>query len=138
EERITFKNIKYGNSSGSYSVKDTTTALRRMELNAAFMLTIPGPKMIWEFGELGYDYSRCYLSTNGEGGDCNTKTDAKPIRWDYQNNASRKAVYNVYSKLLKLRNVPNFLPTFVSNNITYNLSGAFKTMQVISDSLKLV
>ena len=43
EERVTFKNIKYGNSSGSYNVKDTATALKRMELNAAFLLGIPGP-----------------------------------------------------------------------------------------------
>ncbi|MGN6401093.1 MAG: alpha-amylase family glycosyl hydrolase, partial [Flavisolibacter sp.] len=85
EERITYKNIKYGNSSASYNVKDTATALKRMELNAAFLFTIPGPKMIWQFGELGYDYSRCYLSSNGEGGDCDHKLDAKPIRWDYLN-----------------------------------------------------
>jgi hypothetical protein len=33
--------------------------------------------------------------------------------------------------------VPNFLPTFVSNNINYNLSGGFKTLQISSDSLKI-
>ncbi|MES2882009.1 MAG: alpha-amylase family glycosyl hydrolase, partial [Bacteroidota bacterium] len=93
EERITFKNIKYGNSSGSYNVKDTATALKRMELNAAFLLGIPGPKMIWQFGELGYDYSRCYLSTNGEGGDCDKKLDPKPIRWDYLQVPERKQLH---------------------------------------------
>src|SRR5438045_2666399 len=76
-------NEKYGNSFGSYTTRDTTTALKRIEQNAAFLFTIPGPKMIWDFGELGYDYSRCYLSSNGEGGDCDTKLDPKPIRWDY-------------------------------------------------------
>ena len=138
EERITFKSIKYGNSSGGYNIKDTTTALKRMELNAAFFLTIPGPKMIWEFGELGYDYSRCYLSTNGEGGDCDKKLDPKPIRWDYQNKPNRKAVFDVYAKLIKLRNTPNFTPTFVSSDITHSLSGAFKWIKVNSDSLKLL
>ncbi|MEI9806398.1 MAG: alpha-amylase family glycosyl hydrolase [Bacteroidota bacterium] len=67
EERITYKNIKYGNAAGSYNIREVGTALKRMELNAAFMLTTPGPKMIWEFGELGYDFSRCYLATNGGG-----------------------------------------------------------------------
>lgn len=33
------------------------TALKRMQQAAAFFFTIPGPKMIWQFGELGFDYS---------------------------------------------------------------------------------
>ncbi len=138
EERVTFKSIKYGNSSGGYNIRDTATALKRMELNAAFTFTIPGPKMIWQFGELGYDYSRCYQATNGEGGDCNTKLDSKPIRWDYQNNPNRKSLFGVYSKLLALRNIPNFLPTFTGNDVIYNLAGGFKWIKVSSDSLKLM
>jgi glycosidase len=126
EERITFKNIKYGNSSGGYTVRDTATALKRMELNAAFTFTIPGPKMIWEFGELGYDYSRCYLSTNGEGGDCNKKLDPKPIRWDYKSDARRKHVYDTYSQLIKLRFHPWYVGAFQSATIDRSLAGGFK------------
>ncbi len=134
EERITYKNIKYGNSSGAYSVKDFATALKRMELNAAFMLTIPGPKMIYQFGELGYDFSRCYLATNGEGGDCNTKTDAKPIRWDFQQVTQRKQVYDLYSSLNKLRFQSLYKDVFTANNInlTRNLGGGFKSILVRS------
>jgi 1,4-alpha-glucan branching enzyme len=62
EERLMFKNIKYGNSSGSYNIKDTGIALRRNEMAAAFYFSIPGPKMIWEFGELGYDKTAQDLS----------------------------------------------------------------------------
>ncbi len=136
EERLMYKNEQYGNASGTYNIKDVNTALKRNEMAASFWATIPGPKMMWQFEELGYDYS---INTCEDG---ITISDAcrlsrKPIRWDYQNNPNRKALYNVYSKLLKLRNVPNFLPTFVTNNITYNLSGGFKTLQVSSDSLKL-
>ena len=29
--------------------------LERLKLNAAFFFLIPGPKMIWQFGEFGYD-----------------------------------------------------------------------------------
>ncbi|MFN2438578.1 MAG: alpha-amylase family glycosyl hydrolase, partial [Chitinophagaceae bacterium] len=130
EERIAYKNIKYGNSSGSYNVRDTATALKRMELNAAFMLTIPGPKMIWQFGELGYDYSRCYLSTNGEGGDCDKKLDPKPIRWDYKNEARRQQVYNVYSQLNRLRNHQWYKGVFQSSTIERSLSGAFKWIKL--------
>ena len=46
-------------------------------------------------------------------------------------------MFDAYAKLIRLRNVPNFSPTFVSSDITYNLSGAFKWIKVNSDSLKL-
>jgi glycosidase len=134
EERITFKNVKYGNASGSYNIKDLPTALKRMELNTAFFLTIPGPKMIWEFGELGYDFSRCHLSTNGEGGDCNTKTDAKPIVWNYKDVIQRKRLYDIYTSLNKLRFHPWYKDVFIGNaiNLTRNLGAGFKTLNIRS------
>ncbi len=135
EERLMYKNLKYGNSTATYTTKDTAIALRRNEMAAAFYFSIPGPKMIWEFGELGYDYSRCYQSTNGEGGDCNKKLDPKPIRWDYQLDAGRKRQFEIYSALLKLRKAyPN---TFTSGTITSSLNGAFKSIQVTHNDLSL-
>ena len=56
EERMAYKNINFGNSSGAYNTKDTAVSLLRNEMCAAFLLSMPGPKMIWQFGELGYDY----------------------------------------------------------------------------------
>jgi 1,4-alpha-glucan branching enzyme len=142
EERITFKAIKYGNSNGLYNVKDSLTALKRMELNTAFLLTIPGPKMVYEFGELGYDYSRCHLSTNGDGGDCNTKLDPKPIRWDYFQVELRKRVYDIYSSLSKLRYHGWYKDIFLGNNINIarSLGGAFKSIIIRSanDTSQLV
>lgn len=29
--------------------------MNQLAANAAFCFTVPGPKMIWQFGELGYD-----------------------------------------------------------------------------------
>ncbi len=104
----------------------------------AFWSMIAGPKMMWQFGELGYDYSRCYLSTNGEGGDCNTKTNPKPIRWDYYQNPERRALYDVYSKLLKLRTTSNYLSTFTNGSMAYNLAGAIKWLSTSGDSLKVM
>ncbi|NTS40576.1 T9SS type A sorting domain-containing protein [Flavisolibacter sp. BT320] len=130
EERITYKNIRYGNGNANYSVRDTATALKRMALNAAFLLTIPGPKMIWQFGELGYDYSRCYLATNGEDGNCNTKTDPKPIPWNYQAEARRRLVFDTYSQLNKLRFHPGYTGAFQSGTVTQSLNGAFKWIKV--------
>ena len=136
EERLMYKNEVYGNSSGSYNIKDTATGLNRNAMAAAFFAMIPGPKMIWQFGELGFDYS--INSCNGDSINNNCRTNPKPLGWKYYNNTNRQALYNVYAKLLKLRNTSNYLSTFTTGNISYNLSGAFKTLTVTSDSLKIV
>ncbi|MEG8946385.1 alpha-amylase family glycosyl hydrolase [Rosettibacter firmus] len=96
EERLMYKNIKWGNALGSYDIKKTNIALSRMKLVNAFFLTIPGPKMIWQFGELGYDYSIDYNGRLGE----------KPIRWDYytnQNFSERQKLFKFISELISLR-----------------------------------
>ncbi len=99
EERQMYKNETYGNCSNTnYCITDTSIALQRSALAAAFLLTIPGPKMIWQFGETGYDYSINWPCMTE---DC--RTAAKPPRWDYLENPNRKALYDVYSKLLALR-----------------------------------
>ncbi|NUO79014.1 T9SS type A sorting domain-containing protein [candidate division KSB1 bacterium] len=94
EEWLMYRNLQYGRSSGNYSVKDLNTALDRMKLVAAFFLTLPGPKMLWQFGELGYDQA---LPNNG-------RTDPKPILWNYNTQPNRKNLYKVFAALLKLRN----------------------------------
>lgn len=93
EERLMYKNITYGNSSGNYSTQDTSTALNRIKLAAAFFLTYPGPKMMWQFQELGYDYSIDYNGRIGE----------KPIRWDYYDQINRLNLYKTFAALTKLR-----------------------------------
>ena len=135
EERLMYKNLQFGNSStASHNVRDLNTALKRIELCAGFFLTAPGPKMIWQFGELGYDFSinRC---TNGTV-NTNCRLDNKPIRWDYRDVVQRKSVYNVFAKLNKLRFHPWYKDVFLANNInlTRNLGGAFKSMTVRSST----
>lgn len=102
EERIGYECITYGNSAGSYSVKNPTTALRRIEMLNNLLYTIPGPKMLWQFGELGYDFSigRCEDGTI-KPNDC--RTSPKPIRWDYYQSALRRRLYTATAALLHLR-----------------------------------
>jgi hypothetical protein len=139
EERVMFKVLKYGNNTGTQNVRDTTQALKRMELASAFLFTVPGPKMIWQFGELGYDYSRCYLSTNGEGGDCDRKLDNKPIRWDYLGQPRRKQLYDAYSKQISLRFHPWYKDLFQSGTISPSLVAGIKSLQVNSgDTSRMV
>lgn len=102
EERLMYKNLQFGNSQGSYSVRDLNTALDRIELANTFFWTIPGPKMIWQFGELGYDFSINYCLQNGSiNNDC--RTGRKPIRWDYFQVPERRDLYNYVSDLAYLK-----------------------------------
>ncbi len=133
EERMMYKNLQFGNTSNpSHNVRDLNTALKRVELCAAFFLSAPGPKMIWQFGELGYDFSinRCVDGTINN----NCRLDNKPIRWDYPAVVARKRLYDIFAAMNKLRFHPWYKDVFTANNtsITRNLGGAFKTMTLRS------
>ncbi len=101
EERLMYKNLQFGNSNGSYNVRDLNTALKRMELAGAFFFTVPGPKMIWQFGELGYDIS---INQNG-------RTGNKPILWNYLANENRRNIKETWSKLIQLKLKYNIFKT---------------------------
>ena len=126
EERLMYKNLQFGNSNSSYSAKDLNTALKRNEMAAAFWSLIPGPKMIWQFGETGYDYSINTCENGTINNDC--RTNPKPVKWDYYSNANRKSLYDVYSAMLRLKITPQYLSTFTTNNVTWNLGSGFKWM----------
>jgi 1,4-alpha-glucan branching enzyme len=135
EERMMYKNIQYGNSSGTYNIKDLNTALKRIEMCGAFLFTIPGPKMFWEFGELGYDYS-INTCINGSTND-SCRLTPKPVRWDYLQNIQRSRLHNVFSALIKLRFDNLYKDVFTTNQITRDLLGGFKWIQVTTDSSKI-
>ena len=120
EERLMAKNLAYGNSSGGYNIKELNTALGREELAGVFFFTIPGPKMIWQFGEVGYDYNINYPGAIG--GD-EHRVDSKPIRWDYYQDFNRRSIFNVWSELIMLKKTYS---TFRTTDYTLNLSGIFK------------
>jgi len=119
EERIMFKNITSGNSNGTYNIRNLETATKRLELVGTFFFTIPGPKMFWQFAELGYDIS---INQNGRLGN-------KPINWNYQFNKNRKNLYDVWSSLIKLKTEE---PIFETKDYSVNLSGFGKTIYLNS------
>lgn len=124
EQWLMFKNISFGactnfpdggpgcdTDPGSYNVRDLNTALGRQKLAGAFFFTLPGPKMIWQFGELGYGYGDSGEQCLNDSTDCPSiapgRTGNKPIRWDYWNNPDteeRIKLYKTWSSLIKLRN----------------------------------
>ncbi|PHQ55771.1 MAG: alpha-amylase [Lutibacter sp.] len=125
EERIMYKNIEFGNSNENYNVKDLNTALSRQELAAMFFFTIPGPKMIWQFGELGYDIS---IDENGRVG-------RKPIHWEYVDDVNRKQIYNTWATLIEFKRQQ---PVFNSDDFTLNVGTLTKSIVLRDDSMDVV
>ncbi len=131
EERLMFKNKTYGNSSQApaYDIKDLNTGLNRIKLAATFFITVPGPKMIWQFGELGYD-----ISIN-QGG----RLGKKPIPWadglNYYSNTDRKNLFNVFAALIRLKK--NY-PAFSSDNFSLATSVGLKRIKITHSSMNVV
>ena len=100
-----------------------TVAMRRAGASAAFFLTVPGPKMIWQFGEIGYDYSIDY----------NDRTGEKPVVTDqYMAVPARKALYDTYASLLKFRREnPRFFDSDAS--FTWTPTGTLKKITCTVD-----
>jgi 1,4-alpha-glucan branching enzyme len=138
EERLMFKNEQYGNSGTGYNIKVISTGLQRNAMATAFWAVIPGPKLMWQFGELGYDYS---INTCSDGTTINNncRTDAKPIKWNYYQDANRRGLYNVYAALFKLRSQPAYLSTFTTGTVNYSLANTslVKWLNVSGDALKI-
>ena len=98
-------------------------AMRRAGASAAFFLTVPGPKMIWQFGEIGYDIS---IEENGRTGEKPVKTD------EYMAVPARKALYDTYAALLKFRREnPRFFDSDAS--FTWTPTGNLKMITCTAD-----
>ncbi len=130
EERMMYKNLQWGNGSGNYRITDMGTALNRVKLAAAFFFTIPGPKMIWQFGELGYDYSINWPSGNED-----DRLTPKPIRWDYFQENTRYYVYRVFQELIKLKR--NY-DAFRTTDFSLDVGGTMKVIKLHSSSMNVV
>ena len=111
EERIMVSLLQSGFIEGDYNIRQLPTALDRVELNSVFLLPLPGPKMIWQFGERGYD-----VSINDFGG----RLSEKPPRWEYLDNSDRTDLFQVMAQLNHLKQT---YEEFSPESFDYHLSG---------------
>lgn len=126
EERLMYKNLQFGNSNNSeHNVKNLPIALKRMQTAASLFIPFPGPKMIWQFGELGYDVSIDY----------NGRTGRKPIHWEYYQDDNRREIFNTLAHLNRLKQQ---YEVFKTDNYDYSLSGAIKWLKLNSTSMDVV
>ncbi len=125
EERLMVITQTDGNyQNANHNVRESDIALKRMELCANFFIPFPGPKMIWMFGELGYDYSIDY----------NGRVGRKPIRWDYFDQHNRKRLYQVYSELGKLKKT---YPVFQSEDVELVLRDTVKRIHLNHEEMNV-
>jgi len=117
EERIVFD--------ASKTITSLSTVLERSKAAAATFLTIPGPKMIWQFGELGYDTS---INQNG-------RTGRKPMKWEYFQETDRLKLYKVYGELIKLKTTQEIYRT---TDFKVDLKGLVKKMILTDSNSKLI
>lgn len=125
EERQVYEIFQYGNSAGGYNVKDFNTGLSRIEMASTLFYTIPGPKMLWQFGELGYDIS---INQNG-------RTGPKPILWNYTEIPGRQKIYKVKKALIELR---NGYEVFKNGSVELNLAGRVKRIKLGHNTMNVV
>jgi glycosidase len=130
EERQMFNCLNSGSNAGTYNIKDTIIALRRMALNGAFFFTLPGPKMIYEFGERGFDYSINWPSMTSS-----SRLDPKPPRWDYLANYQRSHLMFLWSEMIKLKTQN---PLFETTDFELDLTGMMKKVRLHSASLSAI
>lgn len=134
KDRLMFQARQYG---ASAEIKTLAGALKRMASIAAISTPIPGPKMLWQFAELGWDSSiyTCPDGTindesNAKPGDCKLATKhVKQWTENWMAVPERKALYDTYARINALKiNEPVF-----NGSVTLN-SGTFTPSIYIFDS----
>lgn len=107
KDRMAYKQLAWPAFDSLKGDNNLENRMKQLAVNAAFMLTVPGPKMIWQFGEMGYDVC-IFANSSGnltvDYGKEDYKTDPKPTHWEYLDNSHRKGLHHVYTQLMKMRN----------------------------------
>lgn len=130
EERLVYEMIKLGRSSGTYNTKELSVALNRSKLASAFFYTLPGPKMLWQFQELGYDIDINFAGRTGE----------KPLPWGvdglgYYEDEQRQKLYTTTAEIIGLTNT--YATAFDEGSLTTTLSGDLRTISIAHEELSV-
>ncbi|MFN8355655.1 MAG: alpha-amylase family glycosyl hydrolase [Spirosomataceae bacterium] len=124
EERLLWDAVNNGTANALYSTRTLSNALERIKASAAFLFGTPGPKLLWQFGEIGYDIS---IDQNG-------RTGKKPLKWDYLQVPERQKLYKVFAELIKLKTTQQ---AFRSSSFTLNGSSKLKQLNITDASMNV-
>ena len=106
EERVGYKALtETGQTQGNLA-----KLLQRLPTMGAVHLLPPGPKMLWHFGELGWDESLFTCSNGNVQFNDGCKLDTKPQpQWveNWIGDAARSNIYNNWAKMIDLKKTEN-------------------------------
>ena len=130
KERLMYKNIEYGNSIGSYDIKYFDNAIERMKTAGALFFTVPGPKMIWQFGELGYDISINNCPDGSINDNCRLSNKDSAFKLKMDNEIKRIQLFETWSRIISLRNKEKI---FHTSDFTIEASSELKYIKLFSN-----
>jgi hypothetical protein len=133
EERQMVELLNKGQERGSYDIKDLDVALNRAKMGAAFFYTVPGPKMLWQFEELGYDKSINYCQNGTISNNC--RLDLKPLPWgsgslNYYTDADRQRLYKTVAAINKL--IRENKDVFKGGTVIFSPVGDIRSIKITS------
>ena len=133
EERMGYKINTWGNSSPSYNTKEPWTFADRIVASSAVYFSIPGPKMVWQFGELGYAESinRCENGTINN----NCRLSPKPIGWPLADEQHRQSLLDRLKAIIYLRNTQD---VFHTSNFGLRDDDYYKRIQLNGSDMNVV
>lgn len=100
EERNMYKALAYGDGNLQTNHEER---MSRVPAIIAFSQLLPGPKMLWQFGELGYDYSINYCSSGKIDEECRTYRKPNPWKLGWEDDQTRMNAYKQSAKVINLR-----------------------------------
>ena len=115
EERNQYKVKQYGN--GDLKTNETAR-LNRVPLTMAFCMLLNGPHMLYQYGELGFDYSLFSAegtSSISEDNKCKPKVKPESMGW-LSAGSTRMKIYDKVAQIIKLRT--QYLPSVFEGNPT--------------------
>ena len=141
EERLMYNNLQSGNNTtADHNVRTLNVALSRMSALGAVSLLVPGPKMIWQFGELGWEKS-IFSCNNGSvnspsdatSGDCKLDTKPQP-QWatNWLGDTNRSKIYDDWAKMITLKTME---PVFSGTVTINNSSSLFPNIKITNSAL---
>jgi len=124
EERTMWESLTYGQTS-PLNIRNLSNGVNRNQLMAAFFFAIPGPKMLWQFEEFGYD-----LELN------NDRLAVKPTKWEYLDNPDRQRLFNLYSAMALLKKEQNLFNK--PEKVLLNFNQSLKSIQISDGDLQMI
>ena len=118
EERVVYKALNEAGQTQGNLFK----VHQRLPAMGAVHLLVPGPKMIWHFGELGWDESLFTCSNGSVQFNDGCKLDTKPQpQWveNWLGDPTRSNVYNNWAKMINLKKSE---PVFENGQFSWNLA----------------